>query len=119
MFRVGFRSSSSNMLLVELPWYQIHDTIAQETDVANSSSDPESILNGVQVLDEVKSPADDERSGNGRRRRDDRDRPREPDEEHDGEAYVQPSLKADPLAKPNLDPSHPVNIAFERYKGRV
>ncbi|CAM9832359.1 unnamed protein product, partial [Sphacelaria rigidula] len=34
-------------------------------------------------------------------------------------AYLQPSLKAEPLARPELDRDHPANIDFERYRGRV
>lgn len=34
-------------------------------------------------------------------------------------AYLQPSLKAEPFARPELERDHQANIDFERYRGRV
>lgn len=34
-------------------------------------------------------------------------------------AYLQPSLKAEPLARPELERDHDANVDFERYRGRV
>eukprot|EP00752_Nemacystus_decipiens_P015850 g14160.t1 len=34
-------------------------------------------------------------------------------------AYLQPSLKAEPFARPELDRDHQANIDFERFRGRV
>lgn len=57
---------------------------------------------------------------------DDVEPPRRPARDHDDAedvdartAYLQPSLKAEPLARPELDRSHQANIDFERYRGRV
>lgn len=57
---------------------------------------------------------------------DDVEPPRRPARYHeDGEegdarmAYLQPSLKAEPLARPELERDHPANVDFDRYRGRV
>lgn len=34
-------------------------------------------------------------------------------------AYLQPSLKAEPFARPELERDHQANIDFERFRGRV
>lgn len=47
---------------------------------------------------------------------------RENDEGQEGDArtaYLQPSLKAQPIARPELERDHQANIDFERYRGRV
>lgn len=57
---------------------------------------------------------------------DDVEPPRRPVRDHDDlqdpdarKAYLQPSLKAEPLARPELERDHPANVDFERYRGRV
>ncbi|CAM9922196.1 unnamed protein product [Discosporangium mesarthrocarpum] len=40
-------------------------------------------------------------------------------EENPRTAYLQPGLKAEPLAQPECDPDHPINHDFARYQGRV
>ena len=60
-----------------------------------------------QVLDDVEPP---------------RRQARDNEEREEGEArtaYLQPSLKADPLARPELERDHDANVDFERYRGRV
>lgn len=47
---------------------------------------------------------------------------RDNDGSDDGDArtaYLQPSLKAEPFARPELERDHQANIDFERFRGRV
>lgn len=66
---------------------------------------PVCVLN--QVLDDAEPPR--------RQARDNEDR----EEGEARTAYLQPSLKAEPLARPELERDHDANVDFERYRGRV
>lgn len=75
-------------------------------NLLNSLVHPPTLLYG-QVLDDVEPP---------------RRPPRDHEDSQEGDArtaYLQPSLKAEPLARPELERDHPANIDFERYRGRV
>lgn len=61
----------------------------------------------LQVLDDVepaRRPARDHEDG---------------DDSDARTAYLQPSLKAEPFARPELERDHQANIDFERFRGRV
>ncbi|CAM9535056.1 unnamed protein product [Scytosiphon promiscuus] len=112
----AFRATMIGILILKLAYYQagLVALLMILTYVAKSSLrgsyEPAALslpLEIAKVLDDVepaRRPVRDQEDGD------------------DGDArtaYLQPSLRAEPFARPELERDHEANIDFERYRGRV